>query len=67
MLRDSFGGAMLEYLAAVTGESRIVHLNAFTQQEFSDWQPDVFVFEIAERSTDRFLDYLPRLIEWAQG
>ena len=67
MLRDSFGEAMLPYLAAASSQSRIVHLNAFTEEEFSGKAADVFVFEIAERSTDRFLDYLPRLIEWAQG
>ena len=67
MLRDSFGEAMLEYLSAVTGESRVVHLNAFTEEEFDGAQPDVFVLEIAERSTDRFLDYVPRLTQWLQG
>lgn len=67
MLRDSFGEAMLPYLAAASGESRVVHINAFSQEEFSGTDADVFVFEIAERSTDRFLDYLPRLAEWARG
>ena len=27
----------------------------------------VFVFELAERNTDRLLDYLPRMLAWAGG
>ncbi len=66
MLRDSFGSAMLPTLAKCYDSAEIIHLNAFEKNAPAADKNKVFVWELAERSTDRLLDYLPKLVEWAQ-
>ena len=39
------------------------HLDVYKRQ----LEDCVFVFELAERNTDRLLDYLPRMLAWAGG
>lgn len=65
MLRDSFGEGMIPYLSKCYANSLYLHLNVFDETALDEMQNGVFVFEIAERNTDRLLDYLPRMVEWA--
>lgn len=67
MFRDSFGASMELPLAACFAESRFVHINAFDAETITETGADVFVIEITQRYADRFLDYLPRLVAWAEG
>lgn len=67
MLRDSFGEGMIPYLSKCYESSLYLHINAFDEAAVDGLENCVFVFELAERNTDRLLDYLPRMLEWAAG
>lgn len=64
MLRDSFGTAIMPYIANTFKDSIFVHINAFDENTIQNAKPDIFVLELVERNCDRFTDYLPRLVEW---
>lgn len=67
MLRDSFGEGMIPYLSKCYANSLYLHINAFDEAAMAGLEDCVFVFELAERNTDRLLDYLPRMLAWAGG
>ncbi|MEG1569055.1 MAG: hypothetical protein RR349_05835, partial [Oscillospiraceae bacterium] len=64
MCRDSFGGAIMPYIANTFKDSIFVHINAFDENTIQNAKPDIFILELVERYSDRFIDYLPRLVEW---
>lgn len=66
MLRDSFGSAMLPTISKCYDTASIIHLNAFEKAAPAANENTVFVLELAERSTDRLINYLPKLVEWAK-
>ena len=65
MLQDSFGEGMQEIIASQYAQSTFVHFNALDTLSFSA-APDVFVFQVAERYTDRLWKALPLLIEMSR-
>lgn len=54
--RDSFVIGMRQYIGNTFNESYMVHRNIFDKQMISDFNPDVFVYEICEREITKLLD-----------
>lgn len=48
--RDSFGQAMTPYLACDFAEMYSVHLTYLTKAQIEEENPDIFIFEVVERS-----------------
>lgn len=60
MARDSFCSEMMPYIAEVFQECDFVHHRIFSFDMIDKYEPDVFVYEIIERSID---DTLPEFAE----
>ena len=56
--RDSFCSAMAPVLGECFTESIMVHKNAFKNTRIEEEQPDIFVYEVVERSLDDLLEFV---------
>ena len=65
MLQDSFGEGMQEIIATQYADSSFVHFNRLDTLSFEN-APDVFVFQVAERYTDRLWQALPTLVKMSR-
>lgn len=55
--RDSFTIAMRRYLGNAYNEVNMPHRNEFKQDMIDEFNPDVFVYEVAERELSKLLDF----------
>lgn len=53
MYRDSFFTAMRSVLGAQFNDSHFVHYYAYSYEDYSEYNPDIFVYEVVERQMER--------------
>lgn len=63
VIRDSFSMALFDFLPREFATTTFAHRNTFDPATLKEENPDIVVYQIAERYTDRLLDHLPVLTQ----
>lgn len=58
--RDSFATVMMQYIGVQFSESYLVHYQSFDQAQIDEREPDIFVYEVAERRLPSLIDFVLR-------
>lgn len=55
VLRDSYGEAMMDYLAKDFRDVIFIHRDIFKKEDIETFQPDIIIYQMVERATDSML------------